>query len=143
MPLAAEDPATVDQLAEAFFAAFVRRDASTLEELYAPDFVMRSPAGVRRGVDHLEMLRAGKVSVRDLRYEDVVRHVFDGGFVQQHHVCGVLPSGRDLRMRACLVVLVVDGRFTELDEYYDPAPLLDEPMYQEIVSSTRPGPEPA
>ena len=104
----ATPPASVQQLADAFFGAFLRRDASTLEELYAPDFVMRSPAGVRRGADHLEMLRAGKVTVRELRYEDVVRHVFDGGFVQQHLVSGVLPSGRELRMRACLVVLVVD-----------------------------------
>jgi hypothetical protein len=74
--------------------------------------------------------------VRDLRYEEVVRHLFDGGFVQQHRVCGVLPSGRELRMRACLVVSVVEGRFTELDEYYDPTPLLDEPMYQAIAEST-------
>ena len=133
------DQTETEGLADAFFGAFVERDVAALERLYHPDFVMRSPTGTRKGADHLDMMRAGKIATRDLRYEDIVRHVFNGGFVQQHTVRGVLPSGSELRMRACVIVRIVEGRFRELDEYYDPTPLRHEPWYQDIAANAGKG----
>ena len=49
--------------------------------------------------------------------------VFDGGFVQQHELRGVRQDGVAVRLAACIVCAVEDGRITRLDEYFDSAQL--------------------
>ena len=126
---------SIEEVADAFFEAFVHQDAEALEAIYHPELTMTSPSGSRSGADHVALVRQGALEVEGLHYEEVNRQVFDGGFVQQHLVCCCLPSGAAMRKRACVVVGVSDGRIVSFDQYFDPAPLLDEPMYRRLHSS--------
>jgi ketosteroid isomerase-like protein len=128
--------AATNELADRFFAAFIAQDADALEQLYDPSFRMRSPMGERTGAEHLALIRSGAVKVQDLRYEEVTRDIFEGGLVQQHRLRGVSPTGTAFDHPYCLVFRVVDGRITSLNEYYDPSPLLHDPMVREIYEST-------
>ena len=123
---------TTPEIADAFFEAFVKQDADRLLGLYDPALVMSSPSGTRSGVEHVQLVRNGALSVENLRYEQVRRDFFEGGFVQQHLVCCTLPSGRTMRKPACVVVQVSAGRITAFDQYFDPAPLADEAMFQAL-----------
>src|SRR5262245_44292590 len=98
------DRSDIDALADTFFDAFIRQDADALEALYAPDLVMSSPSGLRRGSEHLRLIRDGVIAFEGLHYEEIRRDVFSDGFVQQHLVCCTLPSGREMRKPACIVV---------------------------------------
>ena len=56
------------------------------------------------------------------RYVDVRREVFIGGFVEEHRVETVLPSGTAFTVAACVVGRVgPSGKLCELAEYVDPA----------------------
>lgn len=123
---------SIDAIADAFFDAFVRQDADVLETLYAPDLVMCSPSGQRSGAEHLRLIREGVIAFEDLHYDEIRRDVFENGFVQQHIVCCTLPSGAEMRKPACIVVHVDGGRIIGFDQYFDPTPLRDEPMYHEL-----------
>lgn len=123
---------SVDDVADAFFAAFIAQDAEALTTLYHPDLVMTSPSGTRTGAEHLRLVRDGALEVIGLHYEDIRRHVFDGGFVQQHVVCCELPSGAAMRKPACVVVGVADDRIVSFDQYFDPTHLADEPLYRRL-----------
>src|SRR5689334_22012721 len=124
------EAAHINAIADAFIDAFIQRDADALEALYAPDLVMSSPSGKRPGADHVRLIRDGVIDFEDLRYEQARRDVFPGGFVQQHLVCCTLPSGAAMRKPACIVVHIEDGRIVTFDQYFDPAYLRAEPMYQ-------------
>ena len=66
------------------------------------------------------MIAALSEVVRDHRYDDVRRVVGDRAVVEEHTVVGVSPSGRPLRLAACVVVRVDDAaRITTVDEYVD------------------------
>ena len=49
--------------------------------------------------------------------------VLDDGFVQQHVLTGIAPSGARLDVPAMMRVWVEDGCVTRIDEYLDPADL--------------------
>ena len=111
---------SIEEVADAFFDAFINGDADALEEMYDPELVMSSPSGSRSGADHLALVRQGALQVEGLQYEEIRRQVFDGGFVQQHLVCCTLPSGAVMRKPACVVVGVSRGRIVSFDQYFDP-----------------------
>lgn len=68
-----------------------------------------------------KLLAALTTSVRELRYEDVRITTTATGFVQQHTLCGLAPSGAPLRVPACLVATLKGGLIVRLDEYFDSA----------------------
>lgn len=62
-------------------------------------------------------------SVKDLRYANVRVQPTPEGFVQQHVLEGIAPSGEPVKAFACLVATLRDGRIARLDEYIDSAQL--------------------
>lgn len=70
---------------------------------------------------HLNPSLAVSGVVPDFRYEDRVVTGTDEGFVEEHMVCGTLPDGSALRLPACVVAEVRDGRIVRLREYLDTA----------------------
>ena len=66
------------------------------------------------------MLAAITDVVRNHRYEDVRRVVGDAAVVEEHTVVAESPTGRPLRLVACVVVRVNgEGQITSIDECVD------------------------
>ena len=57
--------------------------------------------------------------VQELRYEDVRRRRFDGGYVQQHTLRLRARTGAEFQTAVCQVVWVSEGRVARLEEYLD------------------------
>jgi ketosteroid isomerase-like protein len=110
------------ELANTLFAAFENGDADAVRSLCAADLQARQNLGKPMGVDGLVRFSAAVSGVvPDFRYEDRVVTATDGGFVEEHMVCGTLPDGSQLRLPACVVCEVRDGRIVSLREYLDTA----------------------
>lgn len=114
-----------EDLANRLFTAIERGDVDAVAALYADDAV------VWHNFDNIEQTRDINLvvlawmtrNVEGLRYDDIRRRHFDGGFVQQHVLRGTTKSGGALEVPACLVVHVDGGRITRIDEYLDTAHL--------------------
>ena len=112
-------------VADRLFTAIEAGDIDAVRGLYAPDMVVwHNNDGIEQpGEDNLRVLQWVIANLSERRYEVVRRTTIDGGFVQQHVLHGVAPSGDRIAMPACIVGLVADGRITRLDEYLDSAHL--------------------
>ena len=118
-----------NDLADRLFAAIANGDVDAVADLYADDVVVwHNFDGVEQTRDaNLAVLAWLIANVDDLRYEDVQRHTFTSGFVQQH-VLRATKNGHDIEVPSCLVVRVEHGRVARIDEYLDTAhlrPLLE------------------
>jgi ketosteroid isomerase-like protein len=60
-------------------------------------------------------------NVASLRYEEVRRKPVSGGVLQQHVLRGDAPNGAQLEIPSCMLISVVDGRITRIEEYLDSA----------------------
>jgi ketosteroid isomerase-like protein len=112
------------ELAKNFFNAVERGDVNALKNYYAPN------AKIWHNTDELEQtpddnvqtLQGFVARIRDRRYGDRRVHAFPGGFVHQHTLSGVRTAdGVAVRLAACIVCQVENGRITRLDEYFDSA----------------------
>ena len=110
-------------LAERLFAAVSAGDIATLREIYAPTCrIWHNADGVEQTVEqNLTVLGWAVKHIHRLRYEDVRRQRTPTGFVQQHVLRGATASGKELRVPACMVGIVAEGRIVRLDEYLDMA----------------------
>lgn len=63
-------------------------------------------------------LRQVKHVMHDLHYRDLRVRTAEGGFVQQHLLCGTL-DGESIESPACLIATVEDGLISRLEEYLD------------------------
>ena len=110
-------------LCERFFAAASSGDLDAVRAIYAPEAVIwHNNDDTEQTVDeNLRVLRWATSRIAGFRYEDVRRTATSTGFMEQHTLRGTAPNGEDLRVPACIVCTVVDGRITRLDEYFDPA----------------------
>ncbi len=97
-------------------------DAEGALALYRDDVV------VWRNLDQRELAKkqVGRilrflVGLRELRYADVRILPTPEGFLQQHTLCCVAPSGEPVAVPACMVARVEDGLLTRVDEYMDGA----------------------
>jgi ketosteroid isomerase-like protein len=78
--------------------------------------------GAAMSIDSLlQFSRAFRNVVENFRYEDAIRSATEHGFVEEHSVRGTLPDGSELRLAACVVADVDNGRITQLREYFDGA----------------------
>lgn len=110
------------EIANALFAAFENADADAVRGLCAPDFQGQQNLGKPMGLESLiGFSLAVSAAVPDFRYEDRTVTATDEGFVEEHMVCGTLPDGSALRLAACVVAVVRDGRIVSLREYLDTA----------------------
>lgn len=109
-------------VADDLFAAIEKGDVGAVRDLYAPDAVIwHNNDEVEQTVEqNLRVLQWVCDNLADRAYEDVRRHDFDGGFVQQH-VLRFTKDGERRGLPACIVATVADGRITRIDEYLDSA----------------------
>lgn len=111
------------ELADRFFTAIPKGDLETVRAIYAKDAAIwhNDDQATQSVEQNLRVLAWVTKNIRDLRYEEVRRHVTASGFVQQHVLRGIAPNGQPLEVPACILCTVRDGRITRLDEYLDSA----------------------
>jgi len=110
------------EIAERLFHAFAGGDADTARALLADDFKGIQNGGPPMDTDTLlKFAAAFRSAVEGYRYENAVCSATDTGFVEEHDVCGTLPDGTALKIPACVVATVSDGKITEIREYLDTA----------------------
>ena len=111
-----------DDLLDPFFAAIERGDIDAVAPMYADDVaVWHNVSG--RALDKarsLDLLRYWTEHVRDVRYEVLERHPFEGGIVQRHIVRGD-AGGTPIEANVCIVFHLADGQITAIFEYLDAA----------------------
>ena len=116
-------PDELNGLADRLFRAFEANDASTVRACCEDDAVF-SRNGERSGLarDLMASFETLHERIGRHRYTDVRRELFAGGFVEEHRVETVLPSGEPFTIVACVIGRVGrSGRIVELAEYADPA----------------------
>ena len=113
-------------LAEQLFGAIERSDVAAVAQLFGPD-VRVWKSGDRRDNDRDRSLRIISWfidSTVERRYQILDRHLFPGGFVQQHILHATTGRGGVLAMRVCIVIKIDSGGLiSRIDEYFDPAEL--------------------
>lgn len=114
-------PDPIDRLADDFFAAIERGDLEAVGALYADDVVVwhNVTGRTQTRAENLRLLGHLAGLISDWRYEEVRRHCYPGGFVQQHLLRGTNAIGEALEVPVCLVAGVRDGRVVRIDEYLD------------------------
>jgi ketosteroid isomerase-like protein len=121
----AADTAVVD-VADQLFAAIVRGDEASLEQMFGDDIAVWR-AGSRQDDDKARALRVLHwfIDVTAQRsYEVLDRQLLPDGFVQQHILHATGRSGGLIALRVCIVIKVGrNGQINRIDEYFDPAEL--------------------
>ena len=117
--------AHIEAVAQQLFDAIERGDVEALPSLYHVGArIWHNSDGTEQSVD--ENLRVLRWLVRNTslrQYDEVRREVTPSGFVQMHVLRLELGDGRSVRIPACLVARVSQGRITRIDEYLDSAHL--------------------
>jgi ketosteroid isomerase-like protein len=112
------------EVADRLFKAIERGDVAAIREIYAPDVkIWHNNDGATQTVDaNLAVLGWVVANISEIAYTEIRRHATPTGFVQQHVMRGrVKASGKELRLPACIICDVENGRITRLDEYFDSA----------------------
>jgi ketosteroid isomerase-like protein len=113
-------------LADRMTRGYEQNDVDAIAACYAPDArIWHNFDGVEQTVEEqLAATRWLNDRLKNLKYDIVARHSFDGGYVQQYVVHGTLVNGGEaFSMPACMNVTIRDGRIARLDEYLDSAHL--------------------
>lgn len=111
-------------LLDRIVAAAEAGDPSDLFDIYAPDAVIWHNHDNRTQTveRNAKMLAALAEWVSDRKYTERQVTAFEGGAVQQHVLRGTrISTGEPVALHACVVIKVVDGKITRLDEYIDSA----------------------
>jgi len=113
----------VRALAKRFFDAVEGGDIDTLYGCYAPEAKIwhNTDDAEQSRDDNAATLKGFVERISQRVYADRRLNVFEGGFVQQHELRGVRADGVAVRLTACIVCTVENGRITRLDEYFDSA----------------------
>jgi ketosteroid isomerase-like protein len=109
--------------ADAIFKAIEAGDIEGVRDVYAPDAVIwHNFDQVEQSVeDNLRVLGWMVHTFAERSYEEVVRHEWDEGFVQQHVLRLTKQDGTKVELPCCIVAKVADGKITRIDEYLDSA----------------------
>jgi ketosteroid isomerase-like protein len=113
------------EVARALTERLLAGDVAGVADLYHDD------ALVWRNLDDRALVKKQMIkvvtflstSVKDTRYSNIRVQATETGFVQQHVLEGIAPSGEPVRAFACLVATIRDGKIARLDEYLDSAQL--------------------
>ncbi len=116
------DPQT-EALAADFIAAIEQGNVPRLYELCSKDVVIwHNDDDQEVDLDNVARILSWlSTNVRELRYAHIRRRAFSGGYIQQHVLSGIAPSGDDLHLPACLIMHVSNGLITRIEEYLDSA----------------------
>jgi len=110
----------LDDLCARLFDAFVAHDLDAVEAMMADGAVITQNGHSMTWAEARPMIAALTDVVRNHRYEDVRRVVAAAAVVEEHTVVAETPSGRPVRLAACVVVRVGEqGLITSMDEYVD------------------------
>jgi ketosteroid isomerase-like protein len=110
-------------VADDIFTAIEAGDVEGVRAVYAPDAVIwHNNDGIEQGVDdNLRILGWMASTFAARSYDEVRRHEWDTGFVQQHVLRLTRADGTVVELPACIVGTVADGKITRIDEYLDSA----------------------
>jgi ketosteroid isomerase-like protein len=113
------------ELMDRFIAALEAADVEGARACYDPDAtIWHNFDGLEQTVEeNLATLGWLHQTVDNVRYADIRREPLEGGVLQQHVLEGIV-NGRPVSVPSCVVVRIVGGRITRLEEYLDPAPIL-------------------
>lgn len=108
-------------VADRIFAAIEAGDAEAVAAVYADDVVVWHSNDLVEQTKEQNLRVLGWLlrNTTSREYRDVRRHAIDGGFVQQHVLHVVLPTGRTADLPACIVAKVSGDQITRIDEYID------------------------
>jgi uncharacterized protein len=123
---AVTDAKEMNALADRMARAYEQGDLDGVAACYAPDALLwhNFDGSEQTVAEQLDATRWLGENLKDLKYEVVARHFFEGGYVQQQVVHGtVIKDGEPFAMPTCMNVTVRDGLVTRLDEYLDSAHL--------------------
>lgn len=110
------------QTAQALFHAFTNSDEAAIRDLCAEDLVAIQYGAPPMKLNSLiRFTLAVNNIVKDFHYEEAVRSATATGFVEEHMVCGTLPDGKPLKIPACVIGEIHQGKITMLREYLDSA----------------------
>src|SRR5688500_6166216 len=109
--------------ADQFIDALNAGDAARVKEFYTPDgTVWHNFDDLDQPLaDNLKMLEWFVRKAPTRRYRGVRRELLHGGWFQQHVLEAQLPNGRQLKLLACCVITLQEGRIKRIEEYVDPA----------------------
>ncbi|MEZ4286917.1 MAG: nuclear transport factor 2 family protein [Polyangiales bacterium] len=119
-------------IAMALTDCLTRGDVDGVAALYSDD------ATVWRNFDGRELTREQMLkvigflatAVNRLQYDVRAVHPTETGFVQEHTMTCESKNGKQVRVDACLVAYINDGKITRLNEYLDSLalqPLMEKP----------------
>ena len=111
--------ASIEAVADRFFAVYAAADEDGIREVLAPDFEGWSSSfgGRDLTVDSLVAGAKWEADNIDMTLDEVRRHVTNNGFVRQFVIRLTDAEGAPVEIPGCLVALVADGRITRFDEY--------------------------
>ena len=111
--------ASIEAVADRFFAVYAAADEDGIREVLAPDFEgwTSSFGGRDLTVDSLVNGAKWEAQNVDMELDEVRRHVTDHGFVRQFVIRMTNAEGARMEIPGCMVALVADGRITRFDEY--------------------------
>ena len=113
------DQASIEAVADRFFAAYAAADEDGIRQALAPDFEgwTSSFGGRDLTVDTLVNGAKWEADNVDMTLDEVRRHVTDRGFVRQFVIRLANAGGAPIEIPGCMVALVASGRITRFDEY--------------------------
>ena len=114
------DQASIEAVADRFFAAYATADEDGIRAVLAPDFEgwTSSFGGRDLTVDTLvDGAKWEADNVIDMTLDEVRRHVTESGFVRQFVIRLANAGGTPIEIPGCMVALVANGRITRFDEY--------------------------
>ncbi len=111
------------EVARALVAAVEVGDIDAVSALYTDDVAVwhNHDNKTQTKAESLAMMTGFVNNIHNRKYIDIRVQATESGFVQQHTLTGSLASGSVMSIPCCLIVTVVDGRISRLDEYLDPA----------------------
>ena len=111
--------ASIEAVADRFFAVYAAADEDGIREVVAPDFEgwTSSFGGRELTVDSLVIGAKWEADNVEMELDEVRRHVTDRGFVRQFVIRMTNAEGTPMEIPGCMVALVADGRITRFDEY--------------------------
>lgn len=113
------DQASIEAVADRFFAVYAAADEDGIREVLAPDFEgwTSSFGGRDLTVDSLVNGAKWEAQSVDIELDEVRRQITDSGFVRQFVIRMTNAEGVPMEIPGCMVALVADGRITRFDEY--------------------------
>ena len=111
-----------EKIARNLFNAFESGDMDAVRALCSADFKARQNLNTEFDLDTLiHFSQAVSSVVNNFRYEDIRCSGTEDGFVEEHIVCGEFSDGTPLKLAACVVATIHEGKITHLCEYVDTA----------------------